>query len=396
MNVLVTASERFAITSDGSLWTSRGSLGYGLWAGYLEVYDKVYLLARAKFHSSPPPGWVKASGAGITAIPLPYFVGPWEFAKNYRSLKSTVHKALAATDAIQLRIPCSIGSITYKSLPPNKPFGVEVVADPYDVFAPGAVKHPLRPYFRWSFPRQLRRECADASAALYVTQEALQKRYPCQHYSVGVSDAELLEEMLVSTPRPVNPGVKKFTLIHVGGMDQLYKAQDVLINAVAIGVQGGLDLKLVFVGDGQYRVSLEQQAKNLGISDRIVFCGQLPSRHQVIEQLDHADMFVMPSHQEGLPKAMVEAMGRALPCLGSHVGGIPELLPPEDIVPPGNATALANKIREVVSDRQRLAQMSARNLEKAQEYTKDVLYSKRLAFYRYVREQTQMWLKQKK
>jgi L-malate glycosyltransferase len=100
----------------------------------------------------------------------------------------------------------------------------------------------------------------------------------------------------------------------------------------------------------------------------------------------------MPSYQEGLPRAMVEAMARALPCIGSTVGGIPELLMPEDMVPPGDVAALANKIREVVTDPERMAQMSARNLDKAKEFKNELLREQRITFYRYVREQTEAWL----
>lgn len=89
-------------------------------------------------------------------------------------------------------------------------------------------------------------------------------------------------------------------------------------------------------------------------------------------------------------------IARSLPCIGSTVGGIPELLPAEDIVPPGDATALAHKIREVVTNPERMARMSARNLEKAKEYRDEVLRERRNQLYRFVREQTEVWLREKK
>jgi glycosyltransferase involved in cell wall biosynthesis len=396
MKVLVTASERFAIISDGSLWTSKGSLGYPLWAGYLEVYDEVYLMARAQWHSTPPPGWVKASGPGIKALPVPSFVGSVGFVKNYTSIKAEINKGIAKAEALQLRVPCTIGTQVYRSFKSYRPFGIEVVADPYDIFAPGSVKHPLRPLLRWFFPQQLRRECATACAALYVTKEALQRRYPCPNYSVGVSDVELTQEMLVTAPRPVNQALRSITLIQVGTLAQLYKAPDVLIRAVGACVKDGLDLKLILIGDGKYRKLLEHLAKTLGISERVKFCGQLPSRDAVCYQLDQADLFVLASYQEGLPKAMVEAMARALPVIGSTVGGIPELLSPEDMVTPGDVNALASKIQEVVTNPERMAQMSDRNLKKAKEYKREVLYKQRIEFYRYVRHKTEEWLRQQK
>jgi hypothetical protein len=58
-------------------------------------------------------------------------------------------------------------------------------------------------------------------------------------------------------------------------------------------------------------------------------------------------------------------------------------------------TALASKIRAVVTDPTRMARMSARNLEKAKEYGEKVLRERRIAFYRYVRERTEAWLETK-
>ena len=93
-------------------------------------------------------------------------------------------------------------------------------------------------------------------------------------------------------------------------------------------MQAGHDLTLRVVGDGKRRPDLEALAAQLNCRERIVFAGQLPST-AIIGELDRADLFVLPSRQEGLPRAMIEAMARALPCIGSDVAGFPELLPLE-------------------------------------------------------------------
>ena len=122
----------------------------------------------------------------------------------------------------------------------------------------------------------------------------------------------------------------------MGTLEQLYKAPDVLLDAVGQCFRQGLDLELVWIGGGQYQQQLEARAKELGLSPRVRFLGQLPAGDAVRGELDRADLFVLPSRQEGLPRAMLEAMARGLPCIGSTVGGIPELLPAEDLVPPGD------------------------------------------------------------
>ena len=88
---------------------------------------------------------------------------------------------------------------------------------------------------------------------------------------------------------------------------------------------------------------------------------------------------------------MIEAMTRALPCIGSRVGGIPELLDNHDLVDPEDVVGLATKIKQVVTDPQRLSEMSRRNLERAQEYRPEVLDNRRTEFYRFLRQANERW-----
>lgn len=272
-----------------------------------------------------------------------------------------------------------------------------MVGDPYDVFAPGAVKHPLRPFFRWWYPRGLKRQCAHACAASYVTEEALQRRYPPAPgaFATHYSSIELNDSWLVDAPRPLQ-SKDEFTLLFVGTLDQLYKAPDVLIDAVALCAAQGLNLKLNIAGEGQFMAQLQAQAQSLGIAGRVNFLGQLRAGGAVQEQMDKADLFVLPSRQEGLPRVIIEAMARAMPAIGSTVGGIPELLPPEAIVQPGDREGLARKIGEFLRDPQRMARDSARNLENARGYREEILRERRIALYKHVRARTEAWLGENK
>ncbi|MBE9223913.1 glycosyltransferase family 4 protein [Phormidium sp. LEGE 05292] len=397
MDVIVVLEHHFLQTPDRAVWTQT-MFPYSFWLRYLDVFDRVKVVARMSKIREIPPHWKRADGAGVTFALVPDYTGPLQYLFRSMQVKQVVRNALNRTDAVILRV----GSQLANDLEPvlrqtQHPYGVEVVADPYDVFAPGSVKHPLRTFFRWMFTRRLQQQCDRACAAAYVTERALQQRYPPANdaFSTHYSSVELADLAFVPLPRSLKQVMRPLTLITVGTLDQLYKAPDVLIDAVAVCVQAGLDLQLVLVGDGKHRGELEAQVAKLNLSDRVFFLGNLPAGEAVRTQLDWADLFVLPSHQEGLPRAMIEAMARALPCIGSTVGGIPELLPPEDLVPPGNVAALAKKIREVATHPERMARMSARNLSKAKDYREEVLRDRRIAFYRYVRDTTQAWLKQK-
>jgi glycosyltransferase involved in cell wall biosynthesis len=175
-------------------------------------------------------------------------------------------------------------------------------------------------------------------------------------------------------------------------MEQLYKGTDVLLQSVADCVGAGADLTLTIVGDGKYRVMLEAKASTLGIADRVEFTRGLPGANAVKLCLDEADLFVLPSRTEGLPRALIEAMARGLPCIASAVGGIPELLPGEDLVSPGLAAELSSKITEVIADGGRLERMSAANIVKAMEFREPILRERRVEFYRYLRSKTEKWV----
>jgi len=391
MNVLVSSAGRFVMTNDGVLW-GPPSLEYKLWRRYLEVFDQVRLVARTDVRIEVPEGWKKASGEGVQPVPLPYFVGPQEFIRVLPRLKRAIWKELENAEAVILRLPCSIGGLIRRSLVEGRPYGVEVLGDPYDVFAPGAVRHFLRIFFRWLFPRQLRQQCASACAVAYVTAETLQRRYPPGHnaFSTHFSSIELLEEDFISQPRcPRRNGA--FTLITVGSLQQLYKGTDLLIEAVHKSSALGLNLRLAVVGDGKHRSELQASADKLCLGEHVHFLGELPSGAAVRHELDRADLFVLPSRAEGLPRAMIEAMSRGLPCIGSRVGGIPELLTPEDMVQPGDARALADKIHEVVTNPDRMQAMSARNLALAQRYRDDVLRQRRILLYEHLMRETNTW-----
>lgn len=396
MDCVISLPARFVL-NQGRI--SSHHLAYERFAShYLEVFDNLIILARVQNiedNNSQP-----VDGKNVTVMRLPYYKGSLQFVLKLPAIHRRVHH-FARNDkaAFILRVPNTISlMISDHLLRIQKPYGIEVVSDPHDVFAPGVVQHPLRPVFRWWFARNLRRQCADAAAVAYVTRETLQRRYPpaLSAFSMPYSDVQLDDSAFVDDSRTYDEPPVPFTLAFVGSLAQMYKAPDVLIDAVSHCVAAGLDLRLVIIGDGKHRTELEARARAADLGDRVAFIGQIPAGGAVRVQLDQADLFVLPSRTEGLPRALIEAMARGLPCIGSTAGGIPELLPPEDMVTPGDVMALADKIMEVVANPARMEAMSVRNLRQSRDYHEDLLRTRRIEFYRYVREKTELWLKEGK
>jgi glycosyltransferase involved in cell wall biosynthesis len=397
MKVIVVLEHRFVQTPDGEVWTQT-TFPYSFWQMYLEVFDQVHVVARLCKLNSVSSDFKRSDGDGVSFADVPNYVGLFQYLFKASQVNLVVRNSVGENDAVIIRVASHLANCLYPVLSRRgQPYGVQVVADPYDVFAPNSVRNPLRPFFRWFFPRQLKEQCAKSVAAAYVTKYQLQHRYPpgSETFSTHFSDVELPSSGLMPIPRLINLYTKRINLIFVGTLAQLYKAPDILVEAVVLCIKEGLDVALTLVGEGKHRGELEEKVFALGLSDRIQFLGQLASGSAIQTQLEKADVFVLPSYQEGLPRAMVEAMSQALPCIGSTVGGIPELLPPEDMVPPGNVLALAQKIREVVTDPERMAKMSSRNLATAQDYRDEILQERRTAYYRHLRQKTEEWLNAK-
>lgn len=356
---------------------------------YLDVFDSVTLVGRLFPIEDPTAKPVE--GPGVTFFPMPEYLGPVQYLFKRKAIQARAHEVYSPKSTI-IMSPSTAGAALQKVFRNSgHPYGLEVGADPYDILAPGAMQYPLRAVFRQILPRQLRADCRRANAVLYVTKEALQRRYPCPNYSVGVSDVELPSRYVLDSPHTYSDRQTHFVLVMVGSLEQLYKAPHIAIGAIALCAEQGLDLTLRIIGDGKHRPELEQQAADLGIRERVEFLGKLPAGDRIFAELDRADIFLMPSFQEGLPRAMVEAMARAKPCIATAVGGIPELLPPEDLVAAGNVSALADKINAVVTQPERMSRMSAQNLRTAQDYTEEVLRQQRNAFYQHLKQQTIYW-----
>ena len=198
----------------------------------------------------------------------------------------------------------------------------------------------------------------------------------------------LSPECFVSHPRVALRDPSSLRVVFVGTLESLYKGPDVLLEAVGICKNQDIPVKVRFMGIGQQMPALRQRCSRLGIDNEVEFLGRSPQVNPVRHELDQADLFVLPSRAEGVPRAMLEAMARGLPCIGSSIGGIPELLHEEDLVPADNPAALAKSSARCSQTSRGWPRMSARNLQKAAAYSTALLSQQRQKFYRAVKELT--------
>lgn len=124
----------------------------------------------------------------------------------------------------------------------------------------------------------------------------------------------------------------------------LEKGQRYLIEATASVCRDIPNIRLVFVGDGPLAVDLKSMARDAGLENKVKFTG---IRRDIVMLLHAFDIFVLPSLQEGLPMALLEAMSAGRAVIATEVGAIPRVITNGTdglLVPARDSAALAKAL----------------------------------------------------
>ncbi len=174
------------------------------------------------------------------------------------------------------------------------------------------------------------------------------KGYPARKIAVIHPGSDLAR---FAATHQAPPGLKESVgfgpddpLLLVVGRLEAQKGHRVLLEAMPEIWRQFPSARLVCVGEGSLRGSLEAQARALSIEDAVRFVGYWPD---VRDWLAVADLSVLPSFHEGMPITPVESLAAGCPVVATEVDGTPEVVVHEKTgltVPPGNAGAVANAV----------------------------------------------------
>jgi glycosyltransferase involved in cell wall biosynthesis len=137
------------------------------------------------------------------------------------------------------------------------------------------------------------------------------------------------------------------------------KGPDVALEAFMEVNRHAANSRLAFVGDGPMLPMLERMVRADGLEDVVEFLGM---REDVSEILRQSDVFVRPSHIEGMPLTILEAMATGLPVIACDVGGVREIVDHGTtgfVVPPGSKSSVADAMLELLMDQKARRQMGA-------------------------------------
>jgi glycosyltransferase involved in cell wall biosynthesis len=373
------------VRDEGGAIYSAGQFPYELWRRYLQIFHALTVIGRCRplAAGESTASLTRSSGAGISFAFVPNLASlvgltPWRRQRAEGIMTAT----MAEADAVIARLPCENGLLAIRlARRLAKPLVVEAVACSWDqLWNYGTVQGKVyAPVQMW----RMRRAVETAPYAMYVSR-FLRDRYPARGEMTVVSDVEIapfepatLRCRLERIDRPNG----RVVLGLIGSLQHRYKGVHTALAALArVGCALG-DFEFRVLGPGDPR-SWQELAAHHGLSERVRFCGMVPNGDPVLQWLDDIDLYLQPSFQEGLPRALVEAMSRGCPALGSTAGGIPELLPTECLHRPGDARRLGELISQAARDAAWQAAQARRNFEVAKEYGRDRLDEQRAAFLR--------------
>ena len=189
-------------------------------------------------------------------------------------------------------------------------------------------------------------------------------------------DENILEKRKVRIQEKDN---KIIVLGTSAAIDVKYKGQENVIKTLPKLIKQGYDIEYQLIGNGNKK-RLEKIAKKYGVLDNVKFIGSIP-HNKVFEWLDNVDIYIQPSKQEGLPRALIEAMSRGCPAIGTRVAGIPELLDIECVYSKNNRKKLEQIIKHFMENREYMLQQSKKNFEKSKEYHITKINKRRGDFY---------------
>lgn len=224
----------------------------------------------------------------------------------------------------------------------------------------------------------------NATHVLYVTEHFLQNRYPTKgkmEHASNVCIDKVPDSVLTNRLAKIDAYTRgnQLNIVTVAAVNVRYKGQEYVIRAIAkLNNVMGYNYHYYMVGGGDNSF-LKSVVKECGVEEFVHFMGALP-HDKVTEILDKMDLYIQPSKQEGLPRALIEAMSRALPSVGTRVAGIPELLHDEYLVKKGSVVEIIRLLSTQITPDKMKTQAEA-NFKRASKYSLDLINFRRQKFF---------------
>ena len=385
MKIMMFLEHKFFKDKNGKLYSEK-VITDEILERYTSVFGNVTICARGL--TKKPINGILLENPEVDFYPLPIFSFNKIF-KNFHFFKQKIKKTAGQYDGFIIRAPSSISLLAYSAVKRiHKPVMVELVIDPIHFFY--EQKKLFYRILRSVIVKHTQSMCKKVNAVLYVTKFSLEKRYKSKsmlskesdtHFHVACSDVILKKDNYFSEIKKHNPG-EPFLICHTGWMVGYNKGHKTVINIAKKMNENGMDTRVYFIGDGEKKREFEQYAEISGIKDKVVFCGKLQSSEEMNSVMRNCHLFLFPSVNEGLPRALLEAMANSLPCAAYDTDGIPELLKKNYLAEIGDEETLFKIAENFYKNEENRIDYAGKCYRKALEYSFEELNKKRSKFYK--------------
>ena len=205
----------------------------------------------------------------------------------------------------------------------------------------------------------------------YVRQHLISKGVPSENVTVIPTGVDLMK----FDPQKADGRLRKelnlgadIPLIGTVAIFRIKKGYHILLDAIPLVLKKIPYAVFVFAGDGPQKEHIEKKIRALGLSDKVFMLGL---RRDVPDVLKSVDLFVLPTLQEALGTAFLEAMSMQKPVIGADVGGVHEVIKHGIngyLVHPDNPRLLADAITTMLGNREKARLMGIEGRKMVQEY----------------------------
>lgn len=380
MKLLFAHDHRFHIYKEN--YYSNGSFSIEAITRYTNAFNDVTFLTRQVSVEFEPKGMSLATVDAVKYIAVPDFQSIGNYYKKNRA-KKIIKQEVKKASFVIARLPSLIGSIAIEyAIKFKRPYLIEVVTCPWDSFWNHSIKGKILAPFHYCSNKKI---ISNAPYVSYVTNEFLQKRYPTKGEEINCSNVALkdcdnlnLDKRLFKIENMKTNN--KLIIGTIAAVDVRFKGQQYIIKALGKLKKEGLtgyEYQLVGGGDQSY---LESVAEKYDVKDQVRFMNSIP-HNQIFCWLETIDIYVQPSRQEGLPRALIEAMSMGVPSFGAKTAGIPELLDCNYIF--SNTKRNIDEICSILRQfrKETMIQQGIRNFEEAKKYKQEIIEKRRRDFF---------------
>lgn len=383
--IFIQGGTRLKIDNKGDYYTD-GNLNNKIWDRYKRICSELIIILRKddKIYKEQyaKKEFNRIDTKGISVVPVFDLMRPktrFVSINHRRAVKKAIYNEVKKCDKAIIRSALNYYTLTAVKAcrKYEKPYLVETTGYAFegywhhgDIYG----KIVAIPY-----EMMLRKAVKDADYCLYVTNEVLQKRYPCKGFSMGCSDVEITidgDNILEERIKRYSENMERIVLGTIGGIDVKLKGQKDVIKALWRLKKRGItnfEYQLVGLGDDKYMRGLIDK---YGLGNQVKIIGGMP-HEEVFKWLKDVDIYIHPSHIEGLCRAIIEAMSMACPIIASDAGGNIELS--KIIYNKGDIGQLTEILKNISA--QQLIREAKRSFDAAKKYDSKKLNERRMAFY---------------